>query len=342
MTATPPTPPEFSRRRFLAALVGALSLGPCLLAAPTRAGQQRTSTATIGGMEYLDLGAYLQRQGFRLLKAGPDGVRAELGGRRIVFEPEARDFEWNGVRLYAGDVVRVFRAGLWMSRIDVSTLLEPLLGSSSRTLQSSVRTICLDPGHGGKDPGTQNRRLGLMEKVFTLDLGQRLARLLQADGYRVVMTRTDDRFVDLEDRPVIAKRAKADVFISLHFNATESGTVAGTEQFILTPRNQRSTSSPAASASDRIELPGHRFNQANARLGYAVHRRIVGDLRRPDRGLRRARFAVLRTLECPGLLVEGAYLSNTEEARLVQRPEFRARLAEALRAGIGDWTGRRR
>jgi N-acetylmuramoyl-L-alanine amidase len=277
--------------------------------------------------------------GARIVRSSATGASVAIGDRVFVFLPEERTFTVGGVRVYAGDPLRPHKGSLWMSRVDAARLLGPLVQPSIGLPRAgSVRTICLDPGHGGKDPGTQNRRLGLLEKTFVLDVGLRLAKELEEAGFQVILTRRDDTFVELEERTAIANRAKSDLFISLHFNATQSETVQGTEQFILTPQHQRSTSSTVTAAADRVALAGNRFDLANTTAGFAIHRSIVGMLKRPDRGLRRARFAVLRALNCPGVLVEGAYLSNGAEARLIQDPAFRGRLASVLSGAVRSWS----
>ena len=104
-----------------------------------------------------------------------------------------------------------------------------------------------------------------------------------------------------------------------------------------TPRGQRSTGAESRSASDNEILPGHAHDPWNAILGYRVHRRLITDMKSFDRGLKRARYLVLRELDCPGILVEGGYLTNDAEARRIASPEWRARLAKAIAGGIIEY-----
>ena len=190
----------------------------------------------------------------------------------------------------------------------------------------------------GTDDGTTNRRLKVLEKNVTLDTAMRLQKLLQSRGYRVVMTRTEDRYVGLEQRADIANRAHADLFISIHFNSLENAAgVTGTETYVLTPQFQASTQPEKDRTMIPALYPGNRADHWNIVFGYQVHRQLLADLQTPDRGLKRARWVVLRLIDCPGVLVESAYLSNEAEARRVAAPEYRQRIAEAIARGVEDY-----
>ena len=197
----------------------------------------------------------------------------------------------------------------------------------------------LDPGHGGKDDGTHNGRSGLQEKNVALDVAKRVGAQLTAAGYRVVFTRSNDTFVPLPDRPAVATHEKADLFVSIHFNAIDNAAVSGNETYILTPQNQESTDGGGAGSRELVPtlLPGNRLDEWNAVLGYRMHRMLVQQMKSFDRGLKRARFVVLRDLNCPGILVEGGYLSNNVEAGKIATPEWREQLATAIVAGIASY-----
>src|SRR5690606_11814780 len=111
-------------------------------------------------------------------------------------------------------------------------------------------------------------KLGLEEKRITLDVTLRVKKMLEAQGYRIVLTRSDDRFVELADRAQIANRASADLFVSIHFNAFPQPNINGTETYIVTRRGQRSTSTVKREASDNDVLPGNAMDPWNAVLGY--------------------------------------------------------------------------
>ncbi len=232
-----------------------------------------------------------------------------------------------------------YGSSLYVSRIDAEKLFAPLLnpdGAYSPPVPV-VRVIAIDPGHGGIDTGTQNKALKLNEKTFTLDVSLRLRALLQKEGYKVVMTRTDDRFIPLPDRAEIANKAGADLFISIHFNSVENApAVLGTETFAMTPQYQRSTGTSPSEKDPgaRVAYPGNRNDPWNAVLGYCIQNQLLGKLGTEDRGFKRARFAVLRLVNAPAVLVESGYLSNTAEARKICTAAYRDDIAESIAAGI--------
>ena len=193
----------------------------------------------------------------------------------------------------------------------------------------------MNAGHGGLNTGTQNKPFKLDEKVFALDVAIRLRALLLQQGYTVGMSRTDDRFVELPRSAEIANKAGSDLFISIHFNAVAGpSTIRGAETYVMPPHYQRSTSSPKRDASDNVRNPGNRNDPWNALLGYPIHNQVIVSLHGEDRGFKRARFAVLRLVNSPGVLVEAGYLSNNDEARRIASPAYNAALAEALAQGV--------
>jgi len=251
---------------------------------------------------------------------------------------DSREVRLNDIRLLLGEATVMHKGSLHLSVTDEQAFLSPIL--SARRIPGpvpSVRTVVIDAGHGGKDNGTSNSKLGLKEKGFALSVAVSLKRLLEGAGLNVLMTRTDDTFVPLPDRPELANKRKADLFVSIHFNAIGNASIAGAETYIFTPRDQRSTGSDSRQSSDSEAFAGHANNPWNAILGYRVHRHLITDMKSFDRGLKRARFVVLRDLGCPGVLVEGGYLTNDAEARRIATPEWRERLAKAIADGIIEY-----
>lgn len=294
----------------------------------------------LNGVEYVDLGALCARFGF----SAPDSIR----DRKIVFqsswtklelEIDSRDQRINGVRVFFGEPLRMSGGRAMVSRIDADLLLAPILRPGvDQAKVPPLRTIILDPGHGGRDTGMINTRLKLFEKSLTLDTARRTARLLEAQGYRVILTRKGDTYLDLDQRAALIERHRADLFISLHFNAVEAGAdrVTGVETFTLTPRRQFSTGDHArAGVTDAAKAnPGNLNDHWNTVLGYAMHRRLRDDLQASDRGLKRARFKVLTLARCPAVLVEAGYLSNDSEARKIAMPAYRQKVAAAVANGV--------
>jgi N-acetylmuramoyl-L-alanine amidase len=205
----------------------------------------------------------------------------------------------------------------------------------------------LDAGHGGNDPGKQNLRLKLNEKDMTLDVVLRLRKLLELRGYTVWLTRdkderlSNDQRTDLERRAAISSQTKADLFLSVHFNAVEpkdAARVNGTETYVLTPQFQWSSTDNSGDSLTNTAFPGNRQDTANVLLGYQMHRALLAGLKTSDRGFKRGRLRVLCFPDCPSALLESAYLSNDTEAARIGTPEFRQQIAESLAAGVQEYT----
>lgn len=325
-------------------LVGALVFGALSASAAPSRGTPTRSTAgavvTIRGIEYISATELARRFDLKTAWLSPSKRLALYKpGLRIEVEVDAREASFDGLRILMGDAARMYRRTLYISKIDAERFLAPMIEPGyGRSAKPSVKVIALDAGHGGRDRGKINERLKVDEKTFTLDVVHRLRKLLEAQGYKVVLTRSDDRYVELEDRPAIAQKAGADLFISVHFNSVASRpqNVTGLEVFSLTPQYQYSTDDSArdATADARIFNPGNTNDSWNTLLGYHIQRRLLADLKTTDRGHKRARFKVLRLATCPAVLVESGYLSNDTEARKIATPAYRQQIAESIARGI--------
>jgi len=197
-----------------------------------------------------------------------------------------------------------------------------------------LRRIVIDAGHGGKDSGARNDAYGLKEKELTLDVALRLKRMLLQSGYEVVMTRDSDKYIPLEQRPQYANRSNADLFISIHFNAAGSATASGFESFALTPQYQASSKYSKPGRGDEVAYAGNKQDPWNTLLSYHVQRSLVESIDSVDRGLKRARFLVLKHLDCPGVLVELGFVSHLPTAQQLRTAAFREKLAGSLYQGI--------
>lgn len=300
--------------------------------------------------EYVDLLDVARRFGLKpqWLKPGKRIVLSQ-GTLQFEFEADSREIEARGVRVFLGQPVRATRSGLTVGRIDAETLLPALIrpGYGEKKVPDG-KIIVIDPGHGGPDQGTQNTKLALREKVLTLDVSLRLKKVLEAAGYKVLLTRSTDKQLlankraDLQERAAIANRAGADLFISIHFNSVPNDTrTNGAEIYTFTPQYQRSTDSWSRAGADDTEKdasPINAYDHWNAYLANAIHRRVLSGLKVDDRGQKLAHFGVLRQLKCPGVLVEAGFLSNQSEARQIATPAYRQRIADSIAAGIRDYT----
>jgi N-acetylmuramoyl-L-alanine amidase len=213
-----------------------------------------------------------------------------------------------------------------------------------------VARVVLDPGHGGTDPGASSGT-GLQEKDVTLDIAHRVAPLLAKDGISVVLTRDDDRYVSLEERTARANSASADLFVSIHCNASEGKGRSGLETYVLDTSTSDmearvATRENATSAQATAELSSILANmriadqsQRSAHLGELLQRAALASVRqvRPlaiDGGVHRAGFYVLVGARMPGVLFETSYISHTEEGVLLGTPDYRARLADGITNAI--------
>ncbi|HEX3729236.1 MAG TPA: N-acetylmuramoyl-L-alanine amidase [Opitutaceae bacterium] len=271
-----------------------------------------------------------------------------VGGRYGGLEMTA-----DGLNVFLGDPVLSRSGELYVSRIDLEQRLVPLTHWGwGGEAPPPPRTIVIDPGHGGDDSGAKNPRLHLMEKTFTLDTALRLQRLLEAQGWKVVLTRTSDRKLDhdhdtdLRLRGETAVAARADLFLSIHFDAGPDGDTRshGTEVYTFPPQHQSSTddslrhvdsSEPSSKFPDAA--PATREDHWSVMLAHAIHRALIERLRTEDRGEKLRHLGVLRPLDCPGILVEPAFLSNDAEARRIADSAFRQQIAGAIAAGIQDY-----
>lgn len=213
-----------------------------------------------------------------------------------------------------------------------------------------IRTIAIDCGHGGRDGGT-SLTYGLLEKDLTLDIGQRLERLVAEAGLEPVMTRKTDVAVSLRERAAIANRAHADLFVSIHVNWLPDRTARGIETYFLGVTDDPFLSRLAASENrdSGYQLADYRAlleglyadvrRDESRRLATALQQNLAATLRQENadivaRGVMRAPFAVLVATEMPAALAEVACLSNDREARLLSQPGYRQRIADALMAGL--------
>ena len=258
----------------------------------------------------------------------------------LSFKTDSQCAAIDGVNVWLCNPIKLKDGQPCISSLDLNTSVEPVLFPKTNQDDAAVQTICLDPGHGQQDNGGVFG--GYVEKRYTLPLAEELARQLEAQGYKVMLTRTNDTFVPLEDRPALANRQKADLFISLHFNIGPPGEARGVEVYCLTPAGAISTNDGRwGDVSDWRDslgaVPGNRCDSRNILLAYQLEKSLVKNLSAEDRGVRRARFAVLRTAEMPAVLIEGGFLTDSVEQKKIADPKYRSLLAAAIVQGIQNY-----
>ncbi|MCZ7591258.1 MAG: N-acetylmuramoyl-L-alanine amidase [Kiritimatiellae bacterium] len=167
------------------------------------------------------------------------------------------------------------------------------------------------------------------EKRVVLDVARRLRTHLVNAGFKVYLTRENDRFVELDERSRKAQRWGADLFISIHLNSAASTAAAGAETYVLAAAGYESTSGGLSN----LTQPGNRFEAANTVVAYQIQRAMTQRLGANDRGVKRSRFLVLKNAPCPAVLVECAFVSNAREEEQLLQESRREALAQSLARG---------
>jgi len=225
--------------------------------------------------------------------------------------------------------------GYLLSEIDVEFLVDPVLRPEETVKREPVKGVVIDPGHGGADRGARDDH-GYTEKQANLSTANYLRPLLEADGIDVVMTRERDVYVSLQERARIANRYPGYLFISIHYNSVHIRSANGIETYSMTPQGAGSTSAGGrVRSSDQRRYHGNRHDHHNALLMNYMHQELMTmHTRRGDRGLKRARFLVLREVKIPAVLVEGGFMSHHIDARLIRSDSYKEKVAQAIHRGI--------
>lgn len=239
---------------------------------------------------------------------------------------------------------------------------EPVQASSdmlpadlAKQLGLSVRSVMVDAGHGGKDPGTSHN--GILEREVTLDLAKRVGALLARNGLKVHYTRESDVWVSLEERSHKANELKTDLFISIHVNASPNAKISGFETYYL---NFASGSEAAKLAGVENALSERKLGeleglladlvlgartQESRRLARHVQNTTLSRLKKKgytvrNGGIKSAPFHVLLGSGMPGTLIEVGYCTNPREAKRLAAKEYRAALADGIASGILAYAGK--
>ena len=202
----------------------------------------------------------------------------------------------------------------------------------------ALPTIVIDAGHGGHDNGAV--RNGLREKELTLDTALRLEKKLRALGFPVVMTRRDDRFLELQDRCKVANRIPRAIFVSIHFNDNVSAVGDGVETYYAAEKVAPATEGWSAVGWFK-QKPEPAPADNGLGLAHSVQSSVVSGLRAVDRGVKQARFAVIRHTRCAAVLVEGGFINNPAQARAIGKPDYREKLAAAIAEGVSAYQRQR-
>jgi N-acetylmuramoyl-L-alanine amidase len=229
-------------------------------------------------------------------------------------------------------------------------------GALAKQLALGVRRIVIDPGHGGKDYGAPGYLKGVHEKQVVLQIARKLAKKIKAElGLEVIMTRNQDRFLTLEERTAFANTKSADLFISIHTNASRDRRAYGIETYFLNLATdeeairvaamENATSTKNISDLQKIlyDLMQNAKINESSRLAAYVQSSMTGHLKNKrytrikSKGVKQAPFYVLLGAQMPSILIETAFISNARECKRLVSPQFQERLAEGIVEGIREY-----
>ena len=291
----------------------------------------------VSGHDYLSIDNISKFYGLpaEVVPAGKQ-IRLETVKHPLEFVSGSREVIINGARSWLCFTLIEHDGKFLVSRMDVAKTIEPQLRPHRIPNIGRLQTVVLDPGHGGHDKGAVGR-YGY-EKNFALDVARKLRPLLQAKGLRVIMTREGDYFVPLEVRAQIANAAQDSIFVSIHFNATDRDPNAtGFEIFSFTPRGAPSTSDTSLTLSSLDMQAGSTVDTQSMALSSCIYHSLLGHIPEFDRGIKRARFAVLRLPRVPAVLIEGGFLTERGESELIAKNDWRTKLAQSISVGIQNY-----
>ncbi len=317
----------------VAIVLGLLWASLPLAAASSSGG--RLEHVSLFGAEYVRLEDWARAHDFQLKWTVP---RQELTltspSATLEFVVDSRKITINGINVWISAPIAFHNGSAHIPPVDLATTILPVLAPARNASGRTIHTIMLDPGHGGKDPG---RQAGWrQEKKLTLLLAKEVSEQLTRAGLKVSLTHKDDAFVELPARPELAQRRGAELFVSLHFNSADGAGglgVKGVEVYCLAPAHTSSTNARGEGAGAGA-YPGNRLDARNMLLAYQLQSALVSELRLEDRGVRRARFAVLRSAEMPAVLIEGGFMTNPAEAKNIFDANYRRQMAKAIVDGL--------
>ncbi len=291
----------------------------------------------VNGHDYLSVDNISRFYGLPA-KVVPSGSKIQPGtaNHPLEFVGGSREAMINGARSWLCFPVIEQNGNFLVSRTDLAKTIEPLVRPHRIPSVGKAQTVVLDPGHGGYDKGQVSRNG--CEKDFALDVARRLRQILKAKGLRVIMTREGDYFVPLEVRAKIANSARDSIFVSIHFNGTnDDPNATGFEIFSFTPRGAPSTSDTNVASNSFNMQPGSTTDAESLALSACIYHSLIGHIPEYDRGIKRARFAVLRLTKVPAVLIEGGFLTDRGESKLIASKDWRGKLAAAIGVGIESY-----
>jgi N-acetylmuramoyl-L-alanine amidase len=224
--------------------------------------------------------------------------------------------------------------------------------SRKKLIIPGLKCIVIDPGHGGKDNGAPGYNNGVKEKTITLDMALKLAKQFRKNiQCKVILTREDDRFLTLDERTQIADRNNADLFISIHTNASKNRSAHGTETYILSHSTDKEAARVAARENNTtVEqvsdlqlilsslIQNSKINESTKLASYveeSIYKKMKKDYKNiKSKGVKQAPFHVLIGAHMPSILIELGFISNSMECKRLIDPEYQDKLCMAILNGI--------
>ena len=284
----------------------------------------------IGGRDYVSVESIKKFYSFTKLTRSGSKVTLENKKVEMKLTVGGNECLMNNVKFVFSNSVTSAGNKVYVSRVDLAKLIDPVLRPNFITNAGDFKTVILDAGHGGKDPGATNS-LGT-EANYNLKLAKRLKKMLEAKGFKVKMIRETNRYYSLQERVSIANSVKENaIFLSLHFNSGGNRKARGIETFTLSPPGV-SHYGANLKASDAQARIGNEHDSANIAFATALHGSVLRRLGENtlDRGIKRARFSVLSGVRHPAVLFEGGFLSHPYEARLIANEQYQDAIAKGM------------
>lgn len=249
----------------------------------------------------------------------------------IVVRANSRRIEHDGVGVYLNGAVS-HEANSWtIDKVDWTEGVGfPWVSIPPAKSKRKTDVVLLDPGHGGADSGAISHR-SVEEARVNMDVARRVGKLLAGRGVSVRYTRDGNKTLSLEDRIEINRKIRPNAFVAIHVNATDNAAVSGIETFVMAAPGYSST---AGGREDAKTYDGNRNGILNVRLAYAIQENLLAYTGADDRGVKRARFAVIKNSPVPGVLVEMGFLTNSGEESLLISRVYRDRIAAGIARGI--------
>lgn len=239
----------------------------------------------------------------------------------LSFGPGKRDMTIGGYRLRLTHPVSRNHAGeLLISKADMVKLVDPILRPTYIQDRMIVRTVVIDPGHGGQDTGIQAG--GLKESAITLQIALKLRESLSKRGFRAVLTRQQDQYLSDQQRIDFANPMDGSIFISLHLNSGSSD-AQGIETYAIAP-----------AAPGETPRPGNLHDETNAALSFALHSSLIAATQAQDGAFRRVRYSLLSSINHPAALIQLGYATHEQESAALSNEAYQNKLAAALTEGI--------